>query len=283
MGILQRGFQLLSKLAGYEHNRVVLPALYVATTFYNAIFIILHGTCRFDLVRVEETTINVCFSTFSMNKKMVFLHGILFVFSIVNYGIYQFLQQFDSKYTNYQVPENQNEQPNDPSLGTNVYDRSCVSGGLRMCDICDQLKPPNVHHCSRCGYCVEDMDHHCPWVSNCITSNNRSMYIQCMIQTSFVFAITSRLCIAQHLPMYATHTMVSHVPLISIYWKCILILWNVFWTLVYVISLPFCTIMAAQQIVRFYKGNYIDSLKQKNKHPVYHQQQKKKHSKHPKQ
>ena len=39
---------------------------------------------------------------------------------------------------------------------------------LRICNICDCVKPPRAHHCRKCGRCVIRMDHHCPWVGNCV-------------------------------------------------------------------------------------------------------------------
>ena len=34
------------------------------------------------------------------------------------------------------------------------------------CEICSviQQRGRNIHHCRDCGYCIEGMDHHCPWM-----------------------------------------------------------------------------------------------------------------------
>ena len=36
--------------------------------------------------------------------------------------------------------------------------------------------PPYVHHCRDCGYCVVYLDHHCPWVNNCIGYYNQKLF-----------------------------------------------------------------------------------------------------------
>ena len=38
----------------------------------------------------------------------------------------------------------------------------------RFCRKCQVPKPPRTHHCSVCRRCVMKMDHHCPWVNNCV-------------------------------------------------------------------------------------------------------------------
>ncbi|CAK9027100.1 unnamed protein product [Durusdinium trenchii] len=43
---------------------------------------------------------------------------------------------------------------------------------LRQCQKCLRSKPPRAHHCSVCKQCVMKMDHHCPWINNCVGFNN---------------------------------------------------------------------------------------------------------------
>ncbi|KAL6759783.1 DHHC palmitoyltransferase-domain-containing protein [Haematococcus lacustris] len=38
----------------------------------------------------------------------------------------------------------------------------------RWCRQCALPKPPLAHHCSICNKCVLKMDHHCPWMANCV-------------------------------------------------------------------------------------------------------------------
>ena len=37
---------------------------------------------------------------------------------------------------------------------------------LPYCEICSVYQPDHmkIHHCSDCNYCIENMDHHCPWM-----------------------------------------------------------------------------------------------------------------------
>ena len=39
------------------------------------------------------------------------------------------------------------------------------------------MKPPRTHHCSICGRCVMGMDHHCPWMNNCIGIKNHKAFM----------------------------------------------------------------------------------------------------------
>jgi len=48
---------------------------------------------------------------------------------------------------------------------------------FRRCDKCLVVRPLRVHHCSVCKGCVMRMDHHCPWINNCVGQFNQKFFI----------------------------------------------------------------------------------------------------------
>ena len=57
-------------------------------------------------------------------------------------------------------------------------------GGIRMCQRCLRTKPDRCHHCSQCNKCILKMDHHCPWVANCIGFYNYKYFISMLLHAS---------------------------------------------------------------------------------------------------
>ena len=45
------------------------------------------------------------------------------------------------------------------------------------CKYCKEIKPLRAHHCSICKTCHLRMDHHCPWVNNCIGLSNFRYFV----------------------------------------------------------------------------------------------------------
>jgi palmitoyltransferase len=49
---------------------------------------------------------------------------------------------------------------------------------VKYCRKCDMnWKPERAHHCSECGQCIFKMDHHCPWINNCVGGKNMKYFI----------------------------------------------------------------------------------------------------------
>jgi hypothetical protein len=49
---------------------------------------------------------------------------------------------------------------------------------FKRCDRCYIVRTPRVHHCSVCKGCIMKMDHHCPWINNCVGQFTQKFFIQ---------------------------------------------------------------------------------------------------------
>ncbi|CAK9034099.1 Palmitoyltransferase ZDHHC20-A (Acyltransferase ZDHHC20-A) (Zinc finger DHHC domain-containing protein 20-A) [Durusdinium trenchii] len=46
-----------------------------------------------------------------------------------------------------------------------------------FCVFCQSQKPQRCRHCTKCGACVLRMDHHCPWLRQCIGFGNYKYFV----------------------------------------------------------------------------------------------------------
>eukprot|EP00928_Gymnodinium_smaydae_P054676 TRINITY_DN38408_c0_g1_i1.p1 TRINITY_DN38408_c0_g1~~TRINITY_DN38408_c0_g1_i1.p1 ORF type:complete len:302 (-),score=36.67 TRINITY_DN38408_c0_g1_i1:35-940(-) len=66
------------------------------------------------------------------------------------------------------------------------------TGERRHCKWCLKFKPDRCHHCRVCNVCVLRMDHHCPWVYNCIGFRNHKYFILLVFYSAVALSIISR-------------------------------------------------------------------------------------------
>jgi palmitoyltransferase ZDHHC3/7/25 len=60
---------------------------------------------------------------------------------------------------------------------------------VKFCNKCDNnWKPERAHHCKECGTCVYKMDHHCPWINNCVGAKNLKYFLQFVLYTALAAA-----------------------------------------------------------------------------------------------
>ncbi|KAG0341509.1 hypothetical protein BG000_008805 [Podila horticola] len=52
------------------------------------------------------------------------------------------------------------------------------------CSKCHHVKPERAHHCRVCKRCVLKMDHHCPWVLNCVGLDNYKFFFLFVFYTA---------------------------------------------------------------------------------------------------
>jgi len=59
-----------------------------------------------------------------------------------------------------------------PDVGAIHLQEAKKSGERRHCKWCGKYKPDRCHHCRVCRTCILKMDHHCPWIYNCVGFKN---------------------------------------------------------------------------------------------------------------
>ncbi|XP_065206706.1 palmitoyltransferase ZDHHC7-like [Planococcus citri] len=68
-----------------------------------------------------------------------------------------------------------------------------------VCTRCETYRPPRAHHCRICQRCIRRMDHHCPWINNCVGELNQRFFIQFLMYAGVLTIYTLLLVTASWL------------------------------------------------------------------------------------
>uniref|UniRef100_A0A3P9AGU2 Palmitoyltransferase n=1 Tax=Esox lucius TaxID=8010 RepID=A0A3P9AGU2_ESOLU len=121
---------------------------------------------------VGSTTLFFCFTCPWLSEQfsvaVPIYNGVIFMFVVANFcmatfmdpGIFPRAEEDEDKEDDFRAP-----------LYKTVEIRG-IQVRMKWCSTCRFYRPPRCSHCSVCDNCVEDFDHHCPWVNNCIGRRN---------------------------------------------------------------------------------------------------------------
>ncbi|GAB2260793.1 hypothetical protein Droror1_Dr00011648 [Drosera rotundifolia] len=131
----------------------------------------------------------------------------------------------DPGYLRMNVHDPQTMKDDEPLLKVEINNPALLEGNWsQLCITCKIVRPLRAKHCSTCDRCVEQFDHHCPWVSNCVGKKNKWDFFLFLVLEISAMLVTGaatiiRICNDPSAPSsfgaWLNHTGTHHIGAVS--------------------------------------------------------------------
>ncbi|GFP89369.1 protein s-acyltransferase 24 [Phtheirospermum japonicum] len=104
----------------------------------------------------------------------------------------------DPGYIRMNIHDPENMKDDEPFLKIDISNPALLAGNWsQLCATCKIVRPLRAKHCSTCDRCVEQFDHHCPWVSNCIGKKNKWDFFLFLVLEVLAMLITGTVALTR--------------------------------------------------------------------------------------
>ncbi|XP_042444393.1 protein S-acyltransferase 24-like isoform X2 [Zingiber officinale] len=108
------------------------------------------------------------------------------------------LSKKDPGFINRSTRDLQSIRDDEPLLKSELNHPALMAGNWsQLCATCKIVRPLRAKHCSTCDRCVEQFDHHCPWVSNCIGKRNKWHFLMFLVLEISAMIVTGLVAITR--------------------------------------------------------------------------------------
>jgi len=113
-----------------------------------------------------------------------------------------------------------------------VVERKKKDTQYRFCAQCESYKPDRTHHCRICKQCILRMDHHCPWIANCVGFMNYKFFLLFLIYTVLaclyvVLTSFGRFYLAFRPVVHVGYFLLHDIPIIIVFITCVILFFAV--------------------------------------------------------